>query len=310
MSWLVEDDDQDKAFIANDSIIEVSSSPVERLLSQGTAADNEKSANVAESSKMAGERAEYTKSESTMVFSSPQPPRMKHAMLPPPVPLRAAVTSVAPEPTFPVRPMLGKRPTKRKAPMIDDDGDVFGSSPRAASPPRRLRKRRSESKSPSPRRSPLVNRTNGGNRKGKGKRRREDGTGIPLVPEWVENEAEHSGDEVSDGVASGAEDQSENEYDREFVNDFPSTQVSPSYNQTRVYRESLLTQAPGGRGPAFARGPTRHRPFGDIDGRAPRISVSSSSPTRGPDEGPDEYEMDSFVVPDDAEIAYSLSSDI
>ena len=57
-------------------------------------------------------------------------------------------------------------------------------------------------------------------------------------------------------------------------------------------------------------GPTRHRPFGDIDRRAPRISVSSSSSTREPDEGPDEYEMNSFVVPDDAEITYSLFSGI
>ena len=308
MSWLVEEDEQDNGFIANDSVIEISSSPVrmERPLSPGIA-DHDSDASVAESSKMAIKRAEYTKSESAMVFSSPQPVRAKHAMLPPPVPLRVTDAIVAPEPTFPIRPMLAKRLGKRKAPAVQDDVDVFGSSPRAASPPRRLRQRRSQSKSPPPR-SPLKNGTNGADRKGK-KNPRRDRSGMLVAPEWVENEAEHSGDAVSDGAISGAEDQSENEYDREFVNDFPSTQVSPSYNQTQIYRESLLTQAPAGRGPMFSRGPMRRKPFGDIDRRGPQHFVSSS-PTRDPNEGPDEYEMDSFVVPDDAEIAYSSSSEM
>ena len=308
ISWLIDGDEQDNGFVANDSVIELSSSPVriERQSSPGTA-DSDHDVSVAESSKMAGKRAMYTKSESAMAFSSPQPVRTKHAMLPPPVPLRVSATAnVAPEPTFPVRPMFGKRPTKRKAPTVEDDVDVFGSSPHVALLPRRLHKRRSQSRSPSPE-SPPRNRTKGVVPKGKKPRR--DNTGMLIAPEWVANEAEHSGDEVSDGAISGAEDQSENEYDREFVDEFPSTQVSPSYNQTQIYRESLLTQAPGGRGPLFARGPTRHKPFGNIDRRAPQFSMSSS-PTRGPDEGPDEYEMDSFVVPDDAEISYNLSSDI
>lgn len=304
MSWLIEEDDQENEFVANDSVIEVSSSPVrtERPLTPGKT-DHDDGAIVAESSKMAGKRAEFTKSEATMVFSSPQPACTKRAMLPPPVPFRVSVTNVAPEPTFPVRPMLAKRRAKRKAPAIEDD--VVGSSPRAASPPRRLRQRRSQSKSPPPG-SPLRKNTKSVDRKGKGRSR--DRTGMLIAPEWVENEAAHSGGEVSDGAISGAEDQSENEYDREFVNDFPNTQVSPSYNQTQIYRESLLTQAPRGRGPAFTRGPIRRKPFGNIDRRAPH--PVSSSPPRDPNEGPDEYEMDSFVVPDDAEITYSLSSDI
>jgi ATP-dependent DNA helicase MPH1 len=308
MSWLVEEDEQDNGFIANDSIIEITSSPVrmERPLSLGIS-DRDNNVSVAESSKMASERAEYTKSESAMVFSSPQPVRAKHAMLPPPAPLRRTDTNVAPESTFPVRPMLAKRSAKRKSTTVEVDIDVFGSSPRAVSPPRRLRQRRLRSKSPPPG-SPLKNRPTGVDRKGK-KHSRRDGAGVLVAPEWVENEAEHSGGEVSDGAISGAEDQSENEYDREFVNDFPSTQVSPSYNQTQIYRESLLSQAPRGRGPAFAGGPMRRKPFGDIDRRAPQYVVSSS-PTRDPNEGPDEYEMDSFVVPDDAEIAYSSSSEI
>ena len=307
MSWLVEEDEQDNGFIANNSVIEISSSPVriERQLSPGIV-DHDNDVSVAESSKMAGNQAEYTKSEATMVFSSPQPVHTKHAMLPPPVPLRVSVTNAAPEPTFPVRPMLVKRQAKRKAPILEDDVDVFGSSPRAVSPPRRLRQRRSQSKSPPPE-NPTTKKTK--SEVQKGKKRRRDRTGMLIAPEWAENEAAHSGDEISDGAISGAEDQSENEYDREFVNDFPGTQVSPSYNQTQIYRQSLLTQAPRGMGPMFAHGPMRHKPFGNIDRRLPQHRVSSSPP-RDPDEGLDEYEMDSFVVPDDAEISYSLSSDI
>ena len=306
MSWLIEEDERDNGFIANDSVIEISSSPVrlERSLSPG-AADHDSNIRVAESPRMTG-KVEYTKSEAAMTFSSPQPIPTKHAMLPPPVPFRVSATNVAPDSTFPVRPMLAKRQTKRKAPMVEDDVSVLSSSPRAASPPRRLRQRRSQSGSPP--KSPPKRKPRSGVRKGKNKQRR-DGTGMLMPLEWAENEAAHSGDETSDGAISGAEDQSENEYDREFVNDFPSTQVSPSYNQTQIYRESLLTQVPRGQGPMFARGPMRRKPFGNIDRRLQQHSVSSSPP-RDPGEGPDEYEMDSFVVPDDAEIAYSLSSDI
>ena len=302
ISWLVEEDEQDNAFIANHSVIEISSSPVRiERSSSPEIADHDNHVGVAESSKMAGRAMEYTKSEAIMAFSSPHPAPTKHAMLPPPVPFRVNATNVAPESTFPVRPMLAKRQAKRKAPMVEDDADTLGSSP-----PRRLRQRRSESQSP-PKRLP-NGKTKGATGKGKKKSRR-DVTGMLIPPEWAENEAAHSGDEVSDGAISGAEDQSENEYDREFVNDFPGTQVSPSYNQTQIYRESLLTQAPRGRGPAFARGPMRLKPFGNIDRRLPQ-HAASSSPSRDPGEGLDEYEMDSFVVPDDADIAYSLSSDI
>ena len=307
ISWLIEEDERDHGFIANDSVIEISSSPIhlERSLSPRIA-DHNDDVGVAESSKMAGEKAEYTKSEAIMAFSSPHPAHTKHAMLPPPIPFRVSATNLAPESTFPVRPMLAKRQAKRKAPVIEDDVDILGSSPRAASPPRRLRQRRSQSKSPP--KSPPKKKTNGTAGKGKKKPRR-DRLGMLIVPEWAENEAAHSGNETSDGGISGAEDQSENEYDREFVSDFPSTQVSPSYNQTQIYRESLLTQAPRGQGPLFSRGPMRRKPFGNIDRRVAQHSVSSSPP-RDPDQGPDEYEMDSFVVPDDAEIAYSLSSDV
>lgn len=306
ISWLIEEDERDDGFFVNDSVIEVSSSPVHiEEPSPPGITDRDNDVRAAESSKATGEETEYTKSEATMVFSSPQPARTKHAMLPPPIPFRMSATNVAPESTFPVRPMLAKRQTKRKAPAVEDDVDIFDSSPRTVSPPRRLRQRRSQSKSP-PKNPPKKKSSCG---TGKGKKPKRDKAGMLIAPEWAENEAAHSGGETSDGAISGAEDQSENEYDREFVNDFPSTQVSPSYNQTQIYRESLLTQAPRGQEPLFARGPVRRKPFGNIDRRLQQHSVSSS-PSRGQDGEPDEYEMDSFVVPDDAEISYSLSSDI
>ena len=72
MSWLIEEDDRDHGFIASDSVIDISSSPVriEQPLSLGIA-DHDNDVSVAESSKMAGKQAEYTKSEATMAFSSP-----------------------------------------------------------------------------------------------------------------------------------------------------------------------------------------------------------------------------------------------
>ena len=41
------------------------------------------------------------------------------------------------------------------------------------------------------------------------------------------------------------EDDVESEPDRQLLQDIPGTQVSPSYDQFYVYRQSLLMQAPG-----------------------------------------------------------------
>ena len=262
-------------------------------------ADSDHDVSVAESPKMAGKRATRTKFESAMTFNSRQPVRT--TIPPPPTHLRASAT---PEATFPVRPGFAKGPAKRKVPMIEDDVDGFCSSPPVASLPRRLRQRRTRSRSPSPK-SPPRKRTKGVIQEGKKPRR--DKTRMLMAPEWVTNEAVHSGGEASDGAISGAVDQSENEYDREFVNDSPSTPISPSYSQMQVYRGSLLSQDARDKGPLFARGPMRHKPFGNVDRRSPQFS---SSPARDPEEGPDEYETGSFVVPDDAEISCSLSSDL
>jgi ATP-dependent DNA helicase MPH1 len=191
---------------------------------------------------------------------------------------------------------LAKRPAKRKEPGS-------GSSLPVASPPRRLRRRRTRSISPSPR-PPPGERTKRVIREGKKPRR--DKTRTQMAPGWVTKEAVHSGEEVSDGAISAA-GQSENEYDREFVNDSPSTPISPSYNQMQIYQESLLSQNTRDEGLPFGRGPMRRKPFGNIDRKLPQFS---SSPTRDPEEGPDEYEMGSFVVPDDVEMSCSLSSEL
>ena len=63
-----------------------------------------------------------------------------------------------------------------------------------------------------------------------------------LVP-WIDVEAGHSGDEVSSGVESPSSSQ-ESDGDRLFAADFQATQPSPSYDQSAVYRQSLLSQVP------------------------------------------------------------------
>jgi ATP-dependent DNA helicase MPH1 len=78
---------------------------------------------------------------------------------------------------------------------------------------------------------------------------------------WIDVEAAHSGDEVSDGSASPSSEAGEEDgSDRRFVTDLPPTQASPSYDQSAVYRQSLLSQAPAGRSfavPVFAAPPVR-----------------------------------------------------
>ena len=80
--------------------------------------------------------------------TSPHPAHTRHAMLLLLIPLHVSVTNLVLESIFPVRPMLTKRQTKWKAPAVENNVDLFGSSPRAASPPCRLRQRHSQSESP------------------------------------------------------------------------------------------------------------------------------------------------------------------
>ncbi|KAH8100558.1 P-loop containing nucleoside triphosphate hydrolase protein [Cristinia sonorae] len=128
---------------------------------------------------------------------------------------------------------------------------------------------------------------------------------------WVEYEAEHSGDEHSIG-SSGAEDM--DEYDSSFVQDFPETQASPSYDQTAIYRQSLLSQAPARaiRGPVFASKPARRgQPAARAASGSGSRRIVSSSPRRHTDEEADEYVFGSFVVDDEEDIPFAgHSSDI
>ncbi|KAH7883909.1 P-loop containing nucleoside triphosphate hydrolase protein [Phlebopus sp. FC_14] len=120
---------------------------------------------------------------------------------------------------------------------------------------------------------------------------------------WLDGEAIHSGDEESEG-SSNSEGDVESESDRQFLKDMPDTQVSPSYNQALVYRQSLLTQAPGVvGGPLFANKPVKRGGFITARERLRRQPTVSSSPQRE-DEVPDEYAIGSFVVDDSEDIEF------
>ncbi|KAF9499889.1 P-loop containing nucleoside triphosphate hydrolase protein [Pleurotus eryngii] len=194
-------------------------------------------------------------------------------------------TFQCPPTTFPVRP-IGRLQRKRALPDIELD------SPSVEMPPpsqRRLKRKTSSSNVP---------KVSKGKGKGKGKAR--ETPGRQHLNPLFDVAAEHSGDEVSAG-SSHSEDNVEDETDRVFIKDL-ATQVSPSYDQSLIYRQSLLSQYPGRAGPAFKDKPVRTGAFGPK--RAAKQCIISSSPERG-NESPDEYQFGSFVVDDSAEIIYS-----
>lgn len=120
---------------------------------------------------------------------------------------------------------------------------------------------------------------------------------------WLDGEAAHSGDEESAG-SSHSEDDVESDSDRQFLKDIADTQVSPSYDQTLAYRQSLFTQAPGlVNAPAFANRPVRGGGFVTAGEHSRRRPMVSSSPPRE-DFEPDEYVFGSFVVEDDADLSF------
>lgn len=123
--------------------------------------------------------------------------------------------------------------------------------------------------------------------------------------EFLEVEAEHSGDDIEAG--SSDPEGVENESDRKFAGDFDMSQVADDYDQPNVYRQSLFTQAPTN-GPSFLNRPLRIGAFagGRAWQRQGRIPHGSSSPPRN--EEPDEYSFGSFVVHDDQELLYDTSS--
>jgi ATP-dependent DNA helicase MPH1 len=218
-------------------------------------------------------------------------------MLPPGLPTRLMMSSPSssvsdieyPEPSFAVRP-AGRRPKKR----VDIPSDPESPLRDRPSPSlRRLQRRRSET-SPTP---ALVSRP-------LRPQKWPDSDARRIHNPWIDVEAAHSGDDVSEGFSQV--DEVETGSDQQFLQGHPETQMSPSYDQTLAYRQSLFTQAPaGGKAPVFANRPAARGAF-YAAGLAVRRPLVSSSPPINRDE-PNEYSMGSFVVDDDAEITYASS---
>ena len=190
------------------------------------------------------------------------------------------------------------QPVQRPMKRLGSRMRIVVSSPlEGDSPPRRLIRRKSTSPSaltpnsspsavhvqPNPRRRPKKQKLNMKNN--------------PLL---FDVEAEHSGEEVSAGESDV--DMAESDSDRLFLEEPSETQVSPSYNQTAMYRMGLMTQAPGG--PQFANKPKRTGAFAGGRTQVRRPVIYSSPPPE-----PDEYEMGSFVVQDDESLLYNNSSE-
>ncbi|KAJ7658685.1 hypothetical protein DFH06DRAFT_1407125 [Mycena polygramma] len=119
----------------------------------------------------------------------------------------------------------------------------------------------------------------------------------------LDTEAVHSGDGLSER-SSGSE--AESESDREFLRSLPETQMSTGYDQSLVYRRSLLSQAAGEEIPTFVNRPVRNGRFGgglSEDSRhRPQLSSSLSSQDSG--QTTDAYES-SFVSADEESVSLS-----
>ena len=219
------------------------------------------------------------------------------SMLPPALPQRLLASPAIPEHdipelTFPIQP-IGANITKKRR-IIPHDDESASLSDEMPVPSQRRRLHRLES-------TPAVRKTAKNRTKGKSKHAKPSLLSMDRNV-LFDGEAIHSGDEVSEGRSSTEDEESES--DRLFLKDSPATQASQSYDQSLAYRQSLLTQAPAndiGILPMFANRPTRHKPFGRIDGGRSRNFLPSSSPPL-PDEDLDQYDLDSFVVDDDEEI--------
>ncbi|KAI0690699.1 hypothetical protein BC835DRAFT_1363433 [Cytidiella melzeri] len=187
----------------------------------------------------------------------------------------------SPAPTFAVR-APGLQPKKRVR------TDYHDSSPLAATISGGQRRLHQTSDSPNPKKKKM--------------RKFADVIEAQRHNPWIDVEASHSGDELSCGGSDEEEDDF-SDSDKQFLTDFPPTQASPSYDQSAVYRRSLMTQIPGGSMPAFAKGPFRRGGPSRPQGRA----ILSSSPPR--EDGSDDcYEFGSFVMDDDVEVSYADDS--
>lgn len=117
----------------------------------------------------------------------------------------------------------------------------------------------------------------------------------------VDMDAIHSGDEVSEGTSESCDDVHKS--DQDFLQELPETQVSPSYNQTLIYQQSLFSQPPVRQGlPSFVNGPVKRTAFQTKQIKHRQATLPTSSLPESED-----YEIGSFIVDDDEEI--SLKSD-
>jgi ATP-dependent DNA helicase MPH1 len=335
LAWLLADSDDAEAFLA--------SSPVaaRRRRSGSQASD---AIEVEDSELEYGSPIALT---SSPVRSSGPQALLNRDMPPPAVPpprLRlgvdvAPLPLAAPSPSFPVR--SGRYRAKKNLVKIADS-----SSPLQPPPPsqKRLHRRHSthhddsdpnsdsdsDSDPPRPPSPPKKRKRAGSGGLPSGKRRikvRDTAAAARLIP-WIDVEAGHSGDEASGGASSPSEEEGEeSESDRRFAGDFAATQPESSYDQSAVYRRSLLSQAPAGaragrrgRGkdgtpsvPVFAappvrRGATLGRIATAVAAAPGHERIARSSSPAPPDEE-DYYMLGSFVVDDDAEISFMQSSD-
>jgi ATP-dependent DNA helicase MPH1 len=259
-------------------------------------------------------------------------------MPPPPVPpLRLRLGSPSLEGPSPSLPIRAAGQAKRR-PVIVPASDV--SSPLQPPPPsqRRLH-RRSHSHDEDDDCSPSANASPTSRHPPKKKRKlpttkrlkvRDTAEAARVIP-WIDVEAVHSGDEESDGgLSEGDEDEEGKSIMGGFVTDLPATQPAASYDQSAVYRQSLLSQAPVGNTgsklfvPVFAAPPVRRNGVLPLRGRPPAAAVAAtdagaavhherraarfSSPVPSQDEE-DYYMLGSFVVDDEAEMSFTQSSD-
>jgi ATP-dependent DNA helicase MPH1 len=264
ISWLVADSEDEESF----AVEFVDESGVERSSAAASCSDN------------------------TLTADPKSRKPAKTDMLPPEPPYRLYNTHIddslgVPEPTLPVRTAGKRRPNVVKNP------DILSSSPLMMPPPSQRRLRREppgDSVAPAPK------------LKRKKKKKVQDTAEFGKINPWIEVEATHSGDDMSEGSSIG-DFVVESEGDRQFLEEHDETQVSPSYQQTQIYRQSLLSQAPTGTGgPVFAKPLVRRGGFGIANRTNTRFQGISSSPQQPNSE--DEYELGTFVVDDDAEISY------
>ena len=237
------------------------------------------------------------------------------AVPPPRLPLGSS-SPVAPPPSLPVR-AAGQA---KRRPVIALASD--SSSPLRPPPPsqKRLHRRCHSHDDSSPSASPAMERRKSRTTTTKRLKVQDTAEAARVIP-WIDVEAGHSGDEVSSGESLLEEGESES--DGRFVTDLPATQASPSYDQSAVYRQSLLSQAPVNNMfsvPKFAAPPARRGvqlrgPPPPLAGTALDPSLRSrqerarrfSSPP--PPDEEDYYMLGSFVVDDEAEISFTQSSE-